>query len=220
MASRQRERSHGWRVFRGRPLLSVAAATFVCAAALLFGFGVHPISAVLYGFDLGALVFLGSLLRIFNRATPAHLRDHALAQASGRWGLLWSSVVLSGVILVALAAEIQKGRSGGLPSIAGAILSILLAWLYIHTMFTLHYAHGYYGDYGEEHRGLAFPKTERPDYWDFAYFAFCIGMTFQVSDVDVTSSYLRRIVLLHSVIAFFFSAFIIAFSVNIVAGQS
>ena len=67
---------------------------------------------------------------------------------------------------------------------------------------------------------LEFPETPKPDYWDFAYFSIVIGMTFQVSDVQITSNYLRRVVLLHSVIAFFFNVFIIAITVNIVAGHS
>ena len=207
------------RFFHQRPRLSVAAAVFVLATGALTWAGVHPVSAVLFGFDLGALVFLAGLVLLFNHSTPAHMRDQALAQDTGRWGLLWSSVVLAAVVMVALGAELHSARAGGAAAIAGAALSIVLSWLFINTMFALHYAHGYYGDYGVQHQGLDFPKTDKPDYWDFAYFAICIGMTFQVSDVQITSRYLRRVVLLHSVIAFFFNVFIIALSVNIVASQ-
>jgi uncharacterized membrane protein len=98
--------------------------------------------------------------------------------------------------------------------------SIVLTWLFINVMFALHYAHGFYGDYGKPHQGLEFPGRENPDYWDFAYFSIVIGMTFQVSDVQITSRELRRVVLLHSVIAFFFNVFIIAVTVNIVAGRA
>ena len=94
----------------------------------------------------------------------------------------------------------------------------MLSWLFFNVMFGMHYAHGFYGDFGKKHEGLDFPGTEEPDYWDFMYFAIVIGMTFQVSDVQISSRYLRRVALLHSVIAFFFNVFIIAMSVNIAAG--
>jgi uncharacterized membrane protein len=124
------------------------------------------------------------------------------------------------VVLVALGTELQAGKTGGLLAIAIAAASIVLSWAFLNTLFALHYAHGYYGDYGKQHEGLDFPGDDEPDYWDFAYFAVVIGMTFQVSDVQVTSRYLRRMVLIHGVIAFFFNVFIIAVSVNIVAGRS
>jgi uncharacterized membrane protein len=90
----------------------------------------------------------------------------------------------------------------------------------MNSIFAMHYAHGYYGNLGAAHRGLDFPGEEEPDYWDFTYFAVVIGMTFQVSDVQITSRHLRRMALLHGVIAFFMNVFIIAMTVNIVAGQA
>ncbi|HZY33712.1 MAG TPA: DUF1345 domain-containing protein, partial [Rhodanobacter sp.] len=113
----------------------------------------------------------------------------------------------------------HAARDGGLAELAVGVLSVVLSWLFLNVMFAVHYAHGYYGDFGEKHAGLEFPDTPEPDYWDFAYFSIVIGMTFQVSDVQITSKYLRRVVLLHSVIAFFFNVFIIAITVNIVAGH-
>ena len=113
----------------------------------------------------------------------------------------------------------ERGKTGGLVAIMVSAASIMLSWGFLNTLFALHYAHGYYGDYGEEHRGLDFPGGGEPGYWDFAYFAVVIGMTFQVSDVQVTSRELRRMVLVHGVIAFFFNVFIVAVSVNILAGR-
>ena len=85
-------------------------------------------------------------------------------------------------------------------------------------MFALHYAHDYYHAADTTATGLDFPGAEKPDYWDFMYFAFVIGMTFQVSDVQISRRIMRRVALLHSVIAFFFNVVIIAITVNIVAG--
>jgi uncharacterized membrane protein len=100
-------------------------------------------------------------------------------------------------------------------------VAVLSAWALLHTVFGLRYAHLYYGDNDEDGqdpaRGLLFPDEEAPDYQDFAYFAFVIGMTFQVSDVQITSREMRRLVLLHSLLSFGFNTVIIALSVNTVA---
>jgi uncharacterized membrane protein len=176
-------------------------------------------TAILLAFDLAAVVFLSILARLFNKAATSHMRSQAQAQDTGRWGVLWSGIVLSTVVLVALSNELHAAKAGGVLALAVGALSVVLSWLFLNTMFAIHYAHGFYGDFGDKHTGLDFPGTEQPDYWDFVYFAIVIGMCFQVSDVQITSRYLRRVVLLHSVIAFFFNVFIIAITVNIVAGQ-
>jgi uncharacterized membrane protein len=102
--------------------------------------------------------------------------------------------------------------------VALSVSSIVLAWVFVNTVFTLHYAHDFYLGADPAQAGLAFPGSEEPDYWDFMYFAFVLGMTFQVSDVQITRRGLRRFALLHSVLAFFFNVVIIALTVNIIAG--
>ena len=201
-----------------RPRTIVSLAIFVIASVVLVASGLRPAMSVLLGFDLAALVFLGILARMFNQATPTSMRTRARAEDTGRWGVLWSGIVLSSVVLVALSNELHAAKGGGALAVVVGALSVVLSWLFLNTMFAIHYAHGFYGDFGDKHSGLDFPDTAEPDYWDFAYFAIVIGMTFQVSDVQITSRYLRRVALLHSVIAFFFNVFIIAITVNIVAG--
>ena len=98
-----------------------------------------------------------------------------------------------------------------------AIGTVVLSWTFIHTIFALHYAHEFYGE-GRHRNGLHFPGEGQPDYWDFVYFAFVIGMTFQVSDVAVVHKSVRRLVVVHGVLSFFFTTAIIAMSVNIAAG--
>ena len=194
-------------------------AIFVVVVAALSGGGMHLGNAVLLGFDLAAVVFLAILAHMFSKATPVNMRAQAQAIDTGRWGVLWGGVVLSAVVLGALANELHAASRGGVLALAVGVLSVILSWLFLNVMFAIHYAHGYYGNFGDQHTGLEFPDTPKPDYWDFVYFSIVIGMTFQVSDVQITSNYLRRVVLLHSVIAFFFNVFIIAITVNIVAGQ-
>ena len=101
------------------------------------------------------------------------------------------------------------------------MIGVALSWFLLHTTFTLHYAHLFYGDAEEataSARGLIFPGESQPDYLDFAYFSFVIGMTFQVSDINITSRKIRRMALLHGTISFFFNTIIVALTVSILAG--
>ncbi|MGP1665424.1 MAG: DUF1345 domain-containing protein [Rhodanobacter sp.] len=223
MPHKAKPKPHGWkpwRALRTRPSLALGGALLALVTGGLVVLGISPAPAFLLGFDVGALVFLASQARVFSRSTPPQMRNKARTHDAGRWGILWSGVALSAVVLVALTIELQADKSGGVLALLVAAASIVLSWLLLNILFALHYAHGFYGDYGRQHEGLEFPGTKEPDYWDFAYFAVVIGMTFQVSDVQVSSRYLRRMVLLHSVIAFFFNVFIIAVSVNILAGRA
>lgn len=103
-----------------------------------------------------------------------------------------------------------------------AVLSMLFSWVIVHTTFCFHYAHIYYSDDTEDaHKhagGLDFPEERKPDFLDFAYFAFVIGMTFQVSDVQITSRRLRRLALIHGLLSFGLNTFVVALVVNLIAG--
>jgi uncharacterized membrane protein len=208
-----------WGLVRSRPWTIVSLVIFVLIVAGLHVGGVPLANALLLGFDVAAVIFLAVIAYLFNRAEPDRMRRRAQAIDTGRWAVLLSGVLLAAVVLGALGVELHAAKSGGLLGLVVSVLSVILSWLFLNVMFAIHYAHGYYGDLGEKHTGLDFPDTPEPDYWDFAYFSIVIGMTFQVSDVQITSKYLRRVVLMHSVIAFFFNVFIIAVTVNIVAGQ-
>ena len=99
---------------------------------------------------------------------------------------------------------------------------VLLSWILLHTTFTIRYAHLYHDhnklNTGSNIGGIDFPSKEQPDYIDFAYFSFVIGMTFQVSDVVVSSPVIRRFVLMHSLISFVFNTIIVALTINTIAG--
>lgn len=207
-----------WRYVRARPLLAMASVVFVIVFTALAVTGMKLASALLLSFDFSTTLYLGMLARMFHRATSTHMARQAHAQDTGRRATLFVAVALSSVVLVALSTEMHAAKGGGGTAMGMAAVSIVLSWLFMNTMYALHYAHGYYGDFGTRQNGLEFPGTKQPDYWDFLYFAFVIGMCFQVSDVQITSHTLRRTALLHSVVAFFFNVFIIAISVNIAAG--
>jgi len=103
-----------------------------------------------------------------------------------------------------------------------AVGGMLLSWAMVHTTFTVHYAHLYYddavGDNTKHAEGLNFPKEKKPDYLDFAYFSFVIGMTFQVSDVQIESRTIRRISLVHALLSFILNTFVVALTINLIAG--
>ncbi|MFY9988186.1 MAG: DUF1345 domain-containing protein [Chthoniobacterales bacterium] len=105
--------------------------------------------------------------------------------------------------------------------VALAAITVICSWFLIHTIFALHYAHAFYrqidegGDRGD---GLNFPGCDEPDFLDFAYFSFVIGMTFQVSDVSITSNRIRRISLVHAMLSFLFNTIILALAINLASG--
>jgi len=102
-----------------------------------------------------------------------------------------------------------------------AVLGMMMSWVLVHTIFTFHYAHLYYFEGADDTPGnvaLDFPGKPIPDYIDFAYFAFVIGMTFQVSDVEINSRAIRRTVLAHSLLSFALNTFVVALTINLIAG--
>ncbi len=177
--------------------------------------GARAISA---GFDISALGYIAWMWRVMHRANADDIRARAAENDEGRAALLTIAAVLTGVILVTVGLELKpKGMSG--LDIAFPVATLVMAWFFGNFIYTLHYAHVYYdkSDEGEDSGGLDFPHCDEPDYWDFAYFAFNLGMAYQVSDVPATSRVMRRRVMLHCVIAFFFNLGVLALALNIVA---
>ena len=190
------------------------------AVTALLATQINPARALLIGFDCGTLVFLGLIVIRLGGDNPDEMRSRAADNEPDFHVLTLIALVIVGVVITAVGVELTGGgaRHGGL-ALAGATL--VLAWLFANTLFTLHYAHAWYlGDdnSGKDSRGLEFPGDDpMPDYWDFAYFAFVLGMTFQVSDVEVTSKRLRRLALLHGLLAYFFNIGVVALTVSLVA---
>lgn len=170
------------------------------------------------GFDVAAIIFFISVSPLFNDVAK-EMRQSAKANDANRAGLLVITGIVMGVVLASVASELmQQGRPK--PSEITLIVGTLsLAWLFSSLVYALHYAHIFYtGVDGEDARGIEFPKTDEPDYWDFLYFATCLSMTFQVSDMNITSGQVRRVVMFHCLAAFVFNLGIIAFTINVLGG--
>lgn len=178
--------------------------------------------------DLGAVIFLGLTWLMMSRSTPERMRLRARQQDEGRVTILLLTVGAAAFSLAAIAVELRQIKdfpaSEQLTHIGLAAGSIICSWLVTHTMFALHYAHAFYGDADGDPAtvdhvgGLQFPGADHPDYWDFLYFAFVIGMTCQTSDVQISGRWLRRLSLAQGVLTFFFNTVILALSINIAAG--
>jgi uncharacterized membrane protein len=128
-------------------------------------------------------------------------------------------LVVASALASLLAILAELGGANREPAhLALAAATILLSWAFTHTIFAIHYAHEYYDEKTHKAGGLNFPGQDPPDYWDFVYFSFVVGMTSQVSDVAVATSSLRRLVAVHGVVSFIFNVTLLALMVNIAAG--
>ena len=210
---------------RGRlPLIAAVLAGSAAFAMVPSRFDM--IARILGGWDFGAFVLLVlTLATMVACSTASHMRQRAAQQDEGRWVILAILILGAGASLVAPMLIEQPLRQSGAMTIYIALASgtMLLSWLVLHTIFALHYAHSYYGPADDEDGlvgGLEFPGEKQPDYFDFMYFSFVVGMTCQVSDVQVTSRMLRRMTLLHGIVAFFFNTIIVALTINILASRA
>ena len=175
---------------------------------------------VMGGFDIAALVFLVSLIPLADDKSES-MRRAACRNDANRAVLLGITGVVSLVVLVAVAAELN-GKDAKQPlSIALIVATLALAWLFSNTVYALHYAHIFYssGDDGKDCGGIDVPGTDEPDYWDFIYFSFTLGMTFQTADVDMTGARVRRIAIMHCLAAFVFNLGVLAFTINVLGGS-
>lgn len=177
--------------------------------------------------DVFCLLFLTLNWITFWTVKPSQIRREASIQNAGKILVFIVSLIAT---IMALTAVIQLllNKSNSFSSLSFtlvvAILGLLLSWLLVHSIFAIRYSHLFYAnhklDKNKHAGGLVFPEEEHPDFLDFAYYSFVIGMTFQVSDVTVTSKGLRRLTLFHSLLAFAFNTIIVALTVNVIAGLS
>jgi uncharacterized membrane protein len=195
----------------------MGAGVAVLVVALCIALGVRPITAALIGWDAGVLVFFAATIKLVAGSDPADIRRRAARQDVGQFVVLTLSAVAGLASVVAIYAEVSGAR-GAPSSLILGVGTIVLSWFFVHAMFALHYAHEYYDPVHGDPPGLKFPgKDTEPDYWDFFYVALVIGMSAQVSDVDVTGRRVRRTVLVQGIVAFWFNAAVLALLINIAA---
>ncbi len=214
-----------WRILRGRLRLFAGFACGLLAWPVLARFNPTQATAIL-AWDIGVLVFLALSLELFLRVRePDRMAARAEAQEDGEWTIFWLTVAAITASFAVIVSEFANLKD--LHGVAKAVhlalvaVTLLVSWLMTHMTFAFRYAHEYYepGAGGAGYRrGLDFPREDNPDYWDFAYFALVLGMTFQVSDVQITDRRLRRLASLHALLGFIFNTVILALTVNLAAG--
>ncbi len=213
-----------WAFFFGHARLF--AAILIGAASLTFlPDAWPPREHAIAAWDTGAGAYLLLIALLFALSPPTRMEANARAQETGEWTLFFA--VLAGAT-ASFAAII--GTFGTMSHATGAAktekilfvaATLTLSWLLTQAIFALRYAHEFYSrscPSDDIDGGLVFPQEPKPDYWDFLYFSAVLGMTFQVSDVQITSRKLRRLATLHGMLGFLFNTVIIALTVNLASG--
>lgn len=199
-----------------------SAAAFGALVGLLC-WDAHPAGRLMLAGDGFFLVYLVLVAIMGARLTPARMRHRASFEDAGIALVLVITVAAVGVSLASIFALLNDGTSVTGPELALSIVSVLLGWLTLHTVLAFHYAHLYYrqGKDAEgrliDARGLEFPGTIEPTVTDLLYFAFVIGMTAQVSDVQIASGAMRKVALVHGMLSFLFNTVLLALAVNVAA---
>jgi len=175
--------------------------------------------------DLTTLAYLIPTVTMIHNSDKAKIRRRAAAIDIKLWENVAIIVLASAFSLLAVGGVLESAKDvQGIDRavhLGIGVLTVFLSWTTLHMIYAVHYAHLYYDPAerkGAVRGGLEFPDTKEPDYWDFVYFSLVIGMTCQVSDVQVTARHMRHLVTAQGVIAFFYNTVIVALAVNIAAG--
>jgi uncharacterized membrane protein len=209
------------RVGMAHKRLAISAAIGIAMIFVLRVTDLHLVTRMLLGWDIAVAIYLVAAGFVMARcSTVAAIKRNAAIQDEGAFAILLLTVAAAIASLGAIFAELatlDRASPSYALHIVLVVTTVILSWTFTHTIFALHYAHDFYGE-ASRSDGLKFPGNAQPDYWDFVYFSFVIGMTFQVSDVAVTNKPIRRMVVAHGALSFFFSTAIVALTVNIAAG--
>ncbi|MEP6676673.1 MAG: DUF1345 domain-containing protein [Ferruginibacter sp.] len=170
-----------------------------------------------------ALTFIITSWIVFFKLPVEEIVIKANKEDGSRTFVMLSILLSSFASMVIVLLLIISGKHPGHEffTLLIAVAGIVVSWVLVHTIFSFHYAHMYYftkADDTPDTEALEFPGNTKPDYLDFAYFSFVIGMTFQVSDVEISSKLIRRTVLAHSLLSFALNTFVVALTINLIAG--
>jgi uncharacterized membrane protein len=216
------------RVVRGHPCLFAGIAVSLLAGVLLPD-SFRPATRLLIAWNAGTWLYFVASGIMIARATPQTMRRRARTSDEGRVFILVLTSLAALAAIAAIVAELAivkdfSGMTKGL-HMGLAAATIVSAWFFIHLTYAFHYAHEFFDEYfaepgrpAAECGGLAFPGTEHPDYYDFLYFSYVIGVACQTADVNISSQVMRRVALGHCVLAFFFNSAVLALTINIAAG--
>jgi uncharacterized membrane protein len=201
-----------------RVRVAVSASAGFCAAVVIAFLG--PLEfALLGGWDVAAVTYVAWMWISIWHLDPERTARQAVREDPGRAATdaLVLAASLASLLAIGLVLVRAANATGAWKTIQVglSVASVVFSWSVVHTLFTLRYARIYYtGPDG----GVEFHQNDQPRFSDFAYLAFTIGMTFQVSDTDVTTTKMRATVLVHALLSYLFGVVIIAIMINLVAG--
>jgi uncharacterized membrane protein len=213
-----------WQVVRGRPRLFIGLLCGLAIAPFLPG-DIKGTTRAILAWDAGVIVYLALSAFLFTTERLDRMPADAAAQQEGEWTIFWLTVAAVSFSFAAILSEFADTKAMAPAQrnlhVILVAATLFVSWLMTHTSFAFRYAHEYYETASREKGivgGLDFPGEKRPDYLDFMYFALVLGMTFQVSDVQITSRKFRRLASVHGLLSFLFNTIILALTVNIAAG--
>jgi uncharacterized membrane protein len=225
------------RIFKARPRLLVCAL-IGSAIGFMLPDQWRLVTRGLVGWNVGVWLYLVAAAIMIMRSENRDIHRRAALQDEGRYAILAMAAISASVSIGAIFAQLSivKNLPPGAKGIhiALAIATIIGSWLFIHLIFGLHYTHEYFRECARQHNipktgeagpeahiapgGIDFPGRQTPDYLDFMYFSYVIGVACATADVSITSRPLRRLALMHSVLAFFFNNAVLAMTINIGSG--
>ncbi len=221
-----------WRLVR---IIGSHPRLFLCVAIGVGSYFLLPesarlVSRLLISWNFATIYFLISIALMMSQATPDTIRRNAALNDEGQNAILGLASLASIASLAAIIIQLGlvKESTGLLKAfhLSLALVTILTAWAFIHVMFALHYAHEYFDEFRNDKAsepqlrgGLEIiGSNPHPDYLDFAYYAFTVGVANATADINITSREMRRITLVHSILAFFFNLALLGLTINISAG--
>jgi uncharacterized membrane protein len=212
------------RQLKARPRLFISVLSGALAFWLLPSWlALHEVTRLIVAWNTGVCLYLGLCADVILNSSQEDIRKRACLQDEGQFVIL-ALVILSAITsLVAILGELAvvKDLHGALKAehIGLAAFTIVSSWLFTHMMFAMHYAHDFYlAETQGRCPGLSFPDDPAPDYMDFLYFSAVIGTSGQTADVSFISKPMRRVGLVHCILAFFFNTTVLALTINIAAG--
>ena len=195
------------------------AGAVVAALAVIAALFLRP----RLGLEVGAVAFFLTYLVLIGfrlpQLTPDYLKDNVEEEDAPAPVIMLVTLATVVISVVSLFLALNRTTGGTAIELSLAFLSVVGGWLTIHTMAAIHYAHLYWrpdttGDGQGNRGGLEFPGTDDPGGYDFLYFAFVVGMTAQTSDTEITTTAMRKINVLHSIVSYFFNTVLVAAAVN------
>ncbi|WP_446906407.1 DUF1345 domain-containing protein [Acinetobacter baumannii] len=206
---------HLGRSVQNRPHFFIALIFGVIVASLLAWLTSWKWSTILLASWNGSIsLYLLHVWKLMRSADHSQMQQQAKKQDESKWVIMLIVLLAITMSLVAILVQLSQLPSGHyekLGHVALALLTIISAWLFMHTVFALHYAHDFYMalSRNEENGGLDFPGTEHPTYPDFLYFSYIIGTSAQTADVSITNKHMRLLNLFHAVLSFGFNTTIL-----------